>query len=78
MSLSNSSATHSWPCHFITPDGLIAQKSEPNKAGILISEVNINKKYYDAGKLFRMDAINGKLNSGNTVEDEKSKNRTNH
>ena len=26
MSLANSSAAYSWPCHFITPDGLIAQK----------------------------------------------------
>ena len=75
MSLSNSSAKHSWPCHFITPDGLIAQKLNADQAGILISTIDVDKKYYDASKPFRMDAINGKLNSGETVEDIRSQNR---
>ncbi len=37
MSLANPSAPASWPCHFITPDGLIGQKLEPDTPGILIS-----------------------------------------
>ncbi len=75
MSLTNSSAPYSWPCHLITPDGLIEQKLPSNQPGILYADININKKYYDASQPYRMDAINGKLNSGNSVVDERSKDR---
>jgi predicted amidohydrolase len=67
MSLTNSSAPESWPCHFITPDGLIQNKLSDNIPGILISEVDINMEYYDASKPFRKDAIKGKLNSGEVI-----------
>lgn len=76
MSLSNSSAPESWPCHFITPDGLVQNKLAANTPGILISEVDITEKFYDASKEFRQDAIHGKLNSGNTVKDSLSVNRS--
>lgn len=75
MSLTNSSAPRSWPCHFITPDGLIAQKLATDEPGILISTIDIEQEYYDASKPFRMDAINGKLNSGQTVDDIRSQDR---
>ena len=75
MSLTNSSAPYSWPCHFIQPDGLVEQKLPRNEPGILYADIDINKKYYDPSKPFRMDAINGKLNSGINVIDEKSKDR---
>ena len=45
MSLTNSSAKHSWPCHFITPNGLIESKLKANRPGILISEVDISEKF---------------------------------
>jgi hypothetical protein len=69
MSLTNSSAPYSWPCYFITPDGLIANKLPANKAGILISSIDKTIKYYDASRPFRMDAINGKLNSGDVIKE---------
>jgi deaminated glutathione amidase len=75
MSLTNSSAPESWPCHLITPDGLIQNKLPENITGILISDIDINAKYYDASKEFRSDAIKGKLNSGTTVHDTLSSNR---
>lgn len=75
MSLTNSSSPESWPCYFITPDGLVKNKLEPNIPGVLISDINMDDKYYDASKSFRMDAINGKLNSGETVIDSLSSNR---
>jgi predicted amidohydrolase len=77
MSLSNSSAPESWPCHFITPNGLVQNKLPANIPGILISEVDITEKFYDASGEFRMDAINGKLNSGETVNDPLSSDRKN-
>lgn len=68
VSLTNSSAPYSWPCHFITPDGLVEKKLPANRPGILISEIDASQGYYDASRAFRMDAINGKLHSGATVE----------
>ena len=76
MSLTNSSAPESWPCHFITPDGLIQNKLPLNIPGILISDIDISDKYYDASKDFRSDAMKGKLNSGETVRDTLSSRRT--
>lgn len=76
ISLTNSSATESWPCHFITPDGLIQNKLPLNEPGVLIGEVDLSKNFYDASKSFRDKALNGILNSGETVEDPHSKNRT--
>ena len=75
MSLTNSSATESWPCYFITPDGLIQNKLTENEPGVLISDLDVSKQYYDASKPYRLDAINGKLNSGESVRDPKSVNR---
>jgi len=76
MSLTNSSSPESWPCYFITPDGLVHNNLTPNIPGILISDVDISKEYYDASKEYRQDAINGKLNSGETVHDSLSLKRT--
>jgi predicted amidohydrolase len=76
MSLTNSSSPESWPCHFITPDGLLQNKLSVNIPGLLISDIDLSAKYYDASKEFRSDAIRGKLNSGETVRDTLSSNRT--
>jgi predicted amidohydrolase len=78
MSLTNSSAAYSWPCYFITPDGLVMKKLPANQPGMLISDIDINKKYYDASRSYRMDAINGKLNSGEVISDPKSNDRTSY
>ena len=76
MSLTNSSTTESWPCHFITPDGLVQNKLTTNVPAVLISKVDLAEKFYDASGRFRKNAINGILNSGETVQDPYSKNRT--
>jgi predicted amidohydrolase len=76
MSLTNSSAPESWPCYFITPDGLVQNKLTPNIPGILISDIDISEEFYDASKEFRNDAMKGKLNSGETIHDTLSSRRT--
>ena len=43
--------------------------------GILCADIDINKDYYDGSAPFRVDAINGKLNSGETLAGEKSVDR---
>ena len=78
MSLTNSSAPESWPCYFITPDGLVRNKLEKNLPGVLISDIDTGEKYYDASKTYRSDAMNNKLNSGETIDDSRSKNRRSH
>lgn len=78
MSLTNSSAPESWPCYFITPDGLVQNKLPENQPGILISDIDTSVKYYDASKEFRADAMNGKLNSGITLTDSLSIKRKNN
>jgi predicted amidohydrolase len=75
MSLTNSCVPESWPCHFITPDGLVKDKLAKNIPGILISDIDTSVKYYDASEAYRADAINGKLNSGTTVTDSLSRRR---
>ncbi len=78
MSLTNSSAPESWPCYFITPDGLVRNVLEKNLPGVLISDIDINEKYYDASGAYRQDAMSGKLNSGESVIDSLSLNRRSH
>ena len=63
MSLTNSSAANSWPCHFITPNGLIEDKLAADEPGILISEVDLSKSYYDASRPYRERAMDGNLSS---------------
>jgi deaminated glutathione amidase len=75
MSLTNSSAPESWPCHFITPDGLVQNRLPANIPGILISDADISEEFYDASKEYRQDAMKGKLNSGETVNDPLSSDR---
>jgi predicted amidohydrolase len=78
MSLTNSSAPESWPCYFITPDGLVRNKLEKNVPGVLISDIDTGEDYYDASREYRQDVLSGKLNSGETVSDPLSNDRHNH
>ena len=78
MSLTNSSAPLSWPCYYITPDGLIRNKLEANVPGVLISDIDITEKFYDASKDFRNNAIQGTLNSGKTIDDPLSRDRNSY
>lgn len=75
MSLTNSSVPESWPCYFITPDGLIQNKLTKNIPGVLISDIDISAEYYDASKDFRPDAMSGKLHSGERIKDSVSQSR---
>jgi deaminated glutathione amidase len=72
ISLTNSSAAESWPCHLITPDGLIQNKLATNIPGILISTVDLSNKYNDSGARDRENAINGILHNGTVIQDPKS------
>jgi predicted amidohydrolase len=75
ISLTNSSAPHSWQSRFVTPDGLIENELVLDEPGVMVNLVDATKKYYDASRPYRLDVINGKLNSGETIEDPRSKDR---
>jgi len=63
LSLTNSSSPNSWPCHLITPDGLIREKLSPNEPGILISDIDLSDGFYDASRGIRDRALKGELSS---------------
>lgn len=78
LSVNNSSAKHSWPSIFITPDGLIQQCLETDEPGIMVNLVDTQAKYYDASRVYRQQSISGILNSGEIVDDPRSKDRQGH
>ena len=75
VSATNSCAPESWPGLLATPDGRIAARLPKNKPGIVVSLIDADRKYYDASAPYRRQAINGTLNSGETVDDPRSKKR---
>ena len=75
LSVNNSCAPNSWESLFVTPDGLIQERLVLDEPGVMINLVDTGKRYYDASRAYRLDSINGKLNSGRTVDDPRSKDR---
>lgn len=76
ISMNNSSAEHAWLSRFLTPDGMIINTLPANEPGVMVNEVDTARKYYDASRPYRLDAINGTLHSGHVVDDPKSADRT--
>ena len=78
VSGNNSSAYYqSWQSVFIQPDGVIAASLSRHKAGLMINQVDTDKELYDASGAGRQAAMNGILNSGETVDDPRGRNRRN-
>jgi len=75
LSVNNSSAPRSWESLFVTPDGLIQEKLVLDQPGVMINLVDTTKRYYDASRPYRLDCINGKWNSGEVVNDPRSRDR---
>lgn len=65
----------SWPSFFVLPNGVISGRLERNRAGVLISEVDTDKRYYDASASWRDRAMEGVFHSGTTVKDARSDDR---
>ncbi|MEW4568354.1 carbon-nitrogen hydrolase family protein [Tautonia sp. JC769] len=78
VSINNSSAPRSWPSRFITPDGLVGASLPTDEPGVMVNVVDLHEPYYDASGPFRPDALRGKLNSGEAVDDPRSEDRTSH
>ena len=75
ISASNSSAYYSWPSVFIQPDGEILEQLKINRPGIMVNVADTTTEYYDASKPHRGRAMRGILNSGQLVDDVRSRDR---
>ena len=79
ISMTNSSGYYSpYPSCFIQPDGKIVRQLRPNRPGLMVNTVDLNRKFYDPMTDFRDMAISGILNNARqAVKDPRSRNRTN-
>jgi deaminated glutathione amidase len=76
ISANNTSARESsWPSFFVLPNGVIAGRLARNRAGVIVSEVDPRREYYDASKEWRDRAMAGVFNSGTLVDDPRSRER---
>lgn len=76
ISCSNSSAKEScWAAFMVRADGVITGRLEKNVDGLLITEIDTDKKYYDSTQYWRSRAMNGVYHSGTQVHDARSDNR---
>jgi predicted amidohydrolase len=76
VSMSNSCAQHGWPNYFVNPQGNIVKKLEKEKPGIMVNLVDVKKSGPHKNRKHTMKAINGTLNSGKTIKDPRSEDRT--
>jgi predicted amidohydrolase len=77
ISCSNTSAREScWASMIVRPDGVVVGRLDKNLDGIIITEIDTKKQYYDSTRYWRNRAMEGIFHSGNLVDDNRSKNRT--
>ncbi|NLU74209.1 carbon-nitrogen hydrolase family protein [Streptomyces sp. HNM0575] len=77
ISCPNSSAREScWGAFFVRADGVTTGRLPRNRSGVLISTVDTEAPLYDSTRHWRARAMDGVLNSGTTVRDPRSEQRT--
>jgi len=77
ISCSNTSAREScWASFFVRPDGVITGRLRRNRAGVLISRVDLSDPLYDSTIVWRERAMRGIFHSGRLVQDERSDDRS--
>ena len=76
VSANNSSRKFSsWPSFVVRPDGKIVARARPHTNRVLITEIDVPGKYYDASVLCREGAMKGVLHSGRRVRHARSRDR---
>jgi len=77
ISAVNSTAKYSmWASFMVQPDGRIAGRLEIHVPGILVVDVDRSLNLWDASAPWRERAMQGKLHSGELVDDPRSRDRT--
>lgn len=73
VSANNSTARPSrWGSFAVRPDGLITGQLAVHRSGVLITDMELRKDFFDAPGPWRESAMNGQLHSGCVVEDARS------
>lgn len=73
ISANNSTTRPSrWGSFAVQPDGQIVGKLPLHRPGVLITEMQLRKDFFDAPGPWRESAMNGQLHSGSPVLDERS------
>ena len=71
ISCSNSSAGHScWPAFFVRADGVVTGRLERERAGVLVSQLDLTAELYDSTRPWRERAMAGVLYSGDPPKDD--------
>ena len=77
VSASNSTTQYTlWPSFFVRPDGLLTGQLAWHEPGVLVSEVRRDSDIWDAPGQWRDRALEGRLHSGELVDDPRSRDRT--
>jgi predicted amidohydrolase len=77
ISATNSTTEYSlWPSFFVRPDGLLTGQLAWHEPGVLVSEVRRDSGIWDAPGQWRDRALEGRLHSGELVDDPRSTDRT--
>ncbi len=77
ISCPNSSAKNScWGSFMVRPDGVVSGNIPLHQSGVLLSEIDTSMDYYDSTCAWRGRVMSGEFNSGELVDDPRSKNRT--
>jgi hypothetical protein len=77
ISMANSSGYYApYPSCFIQPDGKIVRQLRTNRSDMMVSTVDLSRKFYDPMADFRDIAMAGKLsNQSKKINDPRSINR---
>ena len=76
ISCPNSSAREScWASFFVRADGVVTGRLRLHAAGILLSDVDTDERFYDSTAAWRDRAIQGIFHSGTLVRDPRSDDR---
>jgi len=76
ISAANSSGpVSSWAGFFVRPDGIITGRLKLNRPGVLISQIDTVRKFYDPSGPWRDRAIRSVYHSGRLVRDPRSQQR---
>lgn len=77
VSANNSTTRPSrWASFAVRPDGLITGQLKRHQAGVLMTDMILDPKLYDAPGPWRESAMKGQLHSGTLVRDERSRDVT--
>lgn len=77
VSANNSTARPSrWASFTVRPDGQIVGQLTLHRPGVLITDMQIGKGYFDAAGPWRETTMNGQLHSGELVDDPRSEDVT--